>query len=329
MKLLIVTQAVDRDHSNLGFFVRWLEEFAKHCEEVIVIANEVGRYTLPKNVTVYGLGKEYGSARIKRYVKFLALIMWFTRSYDGVFCHMNPEFVLAGASWWRLLRKPTALWYVHGTVSTRLHAALALVALAYTTNKESLRIMSPKVRIVGHGIDTKFFAPNPSAVRSSALLSVGRLTESKHHDLVIHAAVRAKRPVRIAGDGPERANLEALAKRLGGAVTFLGGVSQEALREEYQRAGFLVHASTTGSMDKVVLEALACDCPVVTTSETYAHEKLWPVDAVQATEEAIADAVSRPQGARERTRIVREHHSLEKLIPKLVTGLSEKILPQS
>jgi glycosyltransferase involved in cell wall biosynthesis len=137
--------------------------------------------------------------------------------------------------------------------------------------------------------------------------------------------VLAKRPVRIAGEGPERANLEALAKRLGGAATFLGGVTQETLRGEYQKAAFLVHASTTGSMDKVVLEALACDCPVVTTSETYAHEKLWPVDAVRATDAAIAAAVLEPQAPRERARVVRENHSLEKLIPKLVAGLSEKM----
>lgn len=324
MKLLIVTQVVDTNHSNLGFFVRWLEEFAKHCDEVTVIANEVGRYSLPKNVTVYGLGKEYGSARIKRYVKFLALILWFTRSYDAVFCHMNPEFVLAGASWWRILRKPTALWYVHGTVSKRLHAALALVDIAFTTNKESLRVLSPKVRIVGHGIDTKFFAP-ASGARTSALLSVGRLTESKHHDLVIRAAAIAKRPVRIAGDGPERESLEALAKRLGVDVTFLGGITQAALRTEYQKAAFLVHTSTTGSMDKVVLEALACDCPVVTTSETYANEKLWPVDAVEASDKAISDDVSRPSPHVDRARVVRENHSLEKLIPKLVAGLAEKL----
>lgn len=319
MKLLVVTQAVDREHPNLGFFVRWIEEFAKHADEVMVIANEIGRYSLPKNVQVYGLGKEYGSARIKRYIKFLALIVWFSRSYDSVFCHMNPEFVLAGGWWWCLTGKRLGLWYVHGTVSDRLKAAMQLVHVAFTTNKESLRLESPKIRIVGHGIDTAFFCPSTTP-REDTVLSVGRLTESKHHDLVIRAAKKAGKHVRIAGEGPEREALEKLARDSGARVTFLGGITQKVLRDEYRRAGWLIHTSTTGSMDKVVLEALACDTPVISTSMTYATG--WPVISVDATEDALAHALTMPVPGN-RPDIVRANHSLEKLIPKIISGLLE------
>ena len=58
MKLLIITQKVDINDPVLGFFHRWLEEFAKHYEFVTVICLEKGEHRLPENVKVLSLGKE-------------------------------------------------------------------------------------------------------------------------------------------------------------------------------------------------------------------------------------------------------------------------------
>lgn len=49
MKLLIVTQALDQAHPILGFFHRWIEEFAKHFEHIHVIALQYGKSDLPYN----------------------------------------------------------------------------------------------------------------------------------------------------------------------------------------------------------------------------------------------------------------------------------------
>ncbi len=269
MKLLIVTQTVNTHHSNLGFFVRWIEEFAKHCDEVTVIANEVGAYTLPGNVKVCSLGKEYRSSRIKRYVKFLLLITWFTRSYDAVFCHMNPEFVIAGGWWWRLTKKRISFWYMHKSVTTRLRLAERLADVIFTASPESFRLPSKKLHIVGHGIDTDIFRPDPSIVRGTHLLSVGRLTESKHHDKAILRAKELGVELRIAGEGPAREKLEDFAMLNGVRVTFLGGLTHTQLRDEYLRAARLIHYSDTGSLDKVLLEALACNTPITTEYQEY------------------------------------------------------------
>ncbi len=58
MKLLILTQKVDKNDPTLGFFHRWIEEFANHYENLTIICLEKGIYTLPKNVQVLSLGKE-------------------------------------------------------------------------------------------------------------------------------------------------------------------------------------------------------------------------------------------------------------------------------
>jgi len=41
--------------------------------------------------------------------------------------------------------------------------------------------------------------------------------------------------------------------------------------ELYRRATLLVNASLTGSVDKVVLEAMACERPVLTCNESFEH----------------------------------------------------------
>ena len=50
MKLLICTQKVDKNDSVLGFFHRWIEEFAKHCEKVTVICLQKGDDDLPAKI---------------------------------------------------------------------------------------------------------------------------------------------------------------------------------------------------------------------------------------------------------------------------------------
>ena len=40
MKLLIITQAIDENNPVMGFFVRWVEEFSKHCEKITVICSQ-------------------------------------------------------------------------------------------------------------------------------------------------------------------------------------------------------------------------------------------------------------------------------------------------
>ena len=147
---------------------------------------------------------------------------------------------------------------------------------------------------MGHGIDTDFFSPDPSVARGEYLLSVGRLSPSKRHDLAIREAAREGRELRIAGEGPERERLMALARSLGANVRFLGPLTQEQLRNEYHRAKMFVHTSETGSLDKVVLEATACGLPVRTNDSALKY--------LENTNPAS----------------VREHHSLARLIPEIM-----------
>jgi glycosyltransferase involved in cell wall biosynthesis len=319
MRLLIVTQVVDHTDPVLGFFHRWLIEFSKHVERIDVVCLFEGTHTLPENVHIHTLGKERGKAPSFIYaLRFLALVWRLRDRYDTVFVHMNVEYIFLAGLLWKLLRKRIALWYVHGTVSLRLKLAVALADIVFTASPESCRVRSSKVQVIGHGIDTEFFSPD-ATVRTDVLLSVGRLTKSKHHDLAIRVAKLGGAPLHIAGTGPEEKALRALAHELSAEVSFLGGISQTALRDEYRRARALIHTSTTGSMDKVVLEALATNCPVVSTSEAYDG---FPIAHAKPTPEALLEALREaPEGEALRAYIF-ERFSLSLLIPKLVRELS-------
>ncbi|MDE2079440.1 MAG: glycosyltransferase, partial [Patescibacteria group bacterium] len=275
----------------------WLQEFAKHFERVEVICLSKGKYDLPANVRVHSLGKERGAACRAAYAfRFLSLVWRLRNEYDAAFVHMNPEYLVLAGWFWKLLGKKTALWYTHKSVDLKLHIAVFWADTVFTASKESFRLKTSKLRVMGHGIDTDFFSPDPSIQREGWLLSVGRLMRAKRHDLAIREAARSNTALRIAGDGPERAHLEALAKELGADVTFLGACSPEKLRDMYRRAARLIHRSETGSLDKVVLEAAACGLQVDSTDSAIAQLPLS-------------------------SEYVRAHHSLVPLISRLCEAL--------
>lgn len=81
-----------------------------------------------------------------------------------------------------------------------------------------------------------------------------------------------------------------------------------------------MHASETGSLDKVVLEALACGLPVVTTAVALAD---LPVTVVAATPEALAEGVlaSRQADSSSLAVYVCENHSLQLLLARIMSLL--------
>ena len=334
MKLLIITQVVDSKDPILGFFVRWIEEFAKHVERVEVICLREGlspvgddeaSHNLPSNVRVHSLGKEKGVSRVKYVLNFYRHIWRLRHDYDAVFVHMNPEYVILGGPLWRLWGKKITLWYTHKSVNVKLRLAMLMSRAIFTASKESFRLHTKKLRVMGHGIDVDFFSPDQKVVRGTAVLSAGRLSPTKRHDLVIQAAEHFPNEVRIVGEGPEKQHLEVLAANLslGSRVHFLGAHTQEELREEYRRAGVFVHVSETGSLDKGVLEALAGGWPVVTTSTTLVG---LPVMVVLPTPNAIAEGVlaAHSNDTKSLVTYVRDHHSLQSLIPAIL-GVMKKI----
>ena len=285
MKLLLVTQTIDRNDPILGFFHAWVEEFARHTERVEVICLSEGVHRLPANVHVHSLGKEQHPPQLFRKflftLRFWQLVVRLRSNYDTVLVHMNPEYLLLGGVYWRLSQKKVGLWYVHKRVSWRLRAATMLANIIFTASIESFRLVTPKVRVVGHGIDLSPWV-NIRRTQSETLrlLTVGRIGGAKHIKEmlgVLEALERRGVPARLSIVGAGVTNVERqyeeevrqAAARFGDAVQFAGPLPQEAVPAYLRDADVFLHLSTTGSLDKAVLEALIAGLPVVSNSEAF------------------------------------------------------------
>ena len=101
------------------------------------------------------------------------------------------------------------------------------------------------------------------------MLHVGSLIPVKDQATLLRALARLDKSVTldIAGEGSERAKLEALAAALGltGRVRFLGSLPYDAMPALYRQAALLVMTSRSESLPMSVLEAAACGLP---TGET-------------------------------------------------------------
>ncbi|MDQ3876474.1 MAG: glycosyltransferase family 4 protein [Actinomycetota bacterium] len=102
------------------------------------------------------------------------------------------------------------------------------------------------------------------------MLSVGRLDRAKRVDLLLEAlALDGRLRCVVAGDGPDRARLEELARRhrLDGRATFLGRVDEETLAGLYARCLAVYYAPIDEDYGMVPYEAFLAEKPVVTTSD--------------------------------------------------------------
>lgn len=114
------------------------------------------------------------------------------------------------------------------------------------------------------------------------LVHVGRIAFEKNIDFLLRVLVAVKAQVPevlllVAGEGPARRPLQAMAEQLGLAeqVRFLGYLSRNGPLEDCYSAGdVFIFASRTETQGLVVLEALALGIPVVSTAVMGTREVL-------------------------------------------------------
>jgi glycosyltransferase involved in cell wall biosynthesis len=197
----------------------------------------------------------------------------------------------------------------------RLIRDAALAADGIITVSDGLRralgqlgVPAARVTVLRNGVDLSVFKPMlPDArqaaraalgITGPALVSVGGLIPRKGHDLTIAALAHLPAwRLLIAGEGPERSALAALAVKLGlaGRVQLLGPRPHESLPELYAAADISVLSSAREGWANVLLESIACGTPVVASPIAGNDEVIRAAAAgtiaAARTPEAIAAAV--------------------------------------
>ena len=188
MKLLIITQKVDKNDPTLGFFHNWITDLAKRTESIKIICLEKGFFNLPQNVVVYSLGKEEGLSKASYIINFFQHLFSIHGQYNKVFVHMNQEYVLLAGLYWKLKRIPVYLWRNHpkGNILTRL--AIILSTKVFCTSTGSFTARFKKTIIMPAGIDTAMFKPKEGTIRKKySVCMVGRVSPVKHVELGLSA----------------------------------------------------------------------------------------------------------------------------------------------
>lgn len=345
MKLLIVTQKIDSNDENLGAFYYWFEEFGRLCEKVTIIGDACGTVPSSSSLECHSLGKERGVSRLRRLWKFWELFSYHYARCDAVFFHMIPRYVLIAAPFLVSLKRASALWYAHKSVTAELRLAERLVDYVFTSSKEGFRIPSKKVIWTGQAINTDLFRPTAmsEAHEELRLISVGRIAPVKNYEVLLKACIllKAQWPRKwtlalvggplLSRDGEYQRSLEHFiaAQGLDSCISFTGPRHYLEIPALLNASDLFINVSSTGSLDKAVLEAMACGRSVIVANEAYRAVVPPQYFLETPTPEALAgrirECADEPRPNFALRKIVERDHSLTKTMREIVRALSSLV----
>ena len=199
MRLLWFNLATDVDDPVLGFTSRWIQAIATKVERIHVITMRAGRIELPENVRCDSVGKEAGYSRPRRIVEFYRILLEVLRNepVDACFSHMFPLFTVLAAPLLRPKGVPIVTWYAHPSLTLQLRLAHRLSDQMVTSLPSSYPYDPDKLRVLGQGIDTDWFAPDKTRPQLPALiLCAGRLSPVKDHVTLLKAVAMLRQRFR-------------------------------------------------------------------------------------------------------------------------------------
>ena len=276
-----------------------LPELLRHYDVTLILMNETLFHPVPEGVEIVWLERsrpdESGMAKLLK----LPLLAWRFRKLcrlygiDKVFSLMNrPNYVavlgrmMGGAYGLAISERGTpSMQYAGNAFSARISRWLIRTlypkADLVTTNSqgaardlvERFGVPASKLVVIHNPFDLEAIkkacrASDKRAENGFTFISVGRLDEGKNHALLIDAFARVYEPgmrLRIIGEGPLRETLQKKIEKLDlvDAVTLEGAKKNPfaCLAE----ADAFVFASRHEGFPNVLVEALACGLPVVST----------------------------------------------------------------
>lgn len=302
MHLLMISGDRGILQNKRGAFWYTLEEFSKHWQHIdIICPNAAGRaenmisgteFDLPELVTFHPSPHalcfqpwwifERGKAIHERNACDVMTVHEYPPFYNGI-----------GAKWLHTLTGIPYALEIHHIVGYPEPASLT-ERIGYVLSRWYLKtdaLRAKKVRVVNRhmaqllgqwGLPVSKIEMIPSFYLDAEMLHrvgrppmaydvvcAARLVRNKGLKSVIDAvATLPACRLLLIGDGPERASLEAYVarKNLSGSVTFTGWLpTQAAVLEAMRSARVFVMSSTSEGGPRVLLEAMACGMPVIST----------------------------------------------------------------
>lgn len=285
----------------------------------------------------------------------MGLLRWLERwSPDVLIMEANPRYLSsrAGIDWMHRQDKPVIGWGL-GAAGQRGPAAglRRRIRRNFLSRFDALIAYSEQgadeFRYMGVSPERVFVAGNavsgspasmperePMEDRPARLLYVGRLQARKRVDVLLTACARLSRPaaLKVVGDGPERANLERMARDVFPAAEFTGSQHGQALQACFAWADLFVLPGTGGL---AVQEAMAAGLPVIVAEGDGTERDLvsagngWlvPVGDAAALHRQIEAALEDPSALEEAGQrshaLVRERFNIERMTEIFVQVMAQ------
>ena len=160
-------------------------------------------------------------------------------------------------------------------IKYNLKSANAICATSHTIEKHIHQLINKKVEVIPFGVDLTEFVSNKNDFKDDSVFTIG-CTKSLEKIYNINALILSfyelklrhpdkKMKLVIIGDGSERNALEKLVHRLelNSDVVFEGKLSHEKIALRLNELDVLVNLSEYESFGVSVVEAMACQIPVV------------------------------------------------------------------
>ena len=288
LRLLVINYEMDDTSPVLAWQASIARELAKLCATVVVLTERQGRFHSLPNLVVKEIRHDPRPLQVEQGFPGIArsdIFQYCQRNqFNACFIHMAHKWAYRLYPIFFLQRIPTLLWYAHGTVTAHLRRAHHCATRVVTSTPEGFRIPSSKVSIIGQGVNTELFSIPHFHQNRDHIIYTGRVSRRKRIELLIRTMAELEKiatdlpfrlflvgPLLTADDQKYNQELQELVEQfdLQQRVTFLGSISQQHHSKFYARSFLHLNVSATGSMDKTVLEALACGCPVLTSNEAF------------------------------------------------------------
>ena len=166
-------------------------------------------------------------------------------------------------------------------LSEKIEVADFIFCIGLYARSQLMRLSEPrqwtKLEVSPLGVDPERFYPCPrtDVARTFHILCVGRLTPAKGQHILIAAACLLRAEGRqfklsIVGAGPDAESLQQAVRlaNLEESIEFTGALNQAAVRAKYDEADVFVLPSFAEGIPVVLMEAMACAIPCISTRIT-------------------------------------------------------------
>lgn len=174
----------------------------------------------------------------------------------------------------RLFRDDLKSWYLSLIERVYKHSSHN-IAVSNKLSKSIYGKFAVNSSVIPNMVDTSFFNYSPeqkSDTDKTRFIQIGNLTSNKNHIEVVKAMALIKKQginaeLVIIGEGEKYSELvkEVEINNLSDSVKLVGNKTREEIKDYLQRSDYLILSSLKETFGVVLIEAMSCGLPVITT----------------------------------------------------------------